>query len=227
MQLSLREVAQLMDVPERTVYRWLKQKQLPGQLINSGYYFNRAELLEWAALHGKKLSPELFEARNGSGPVRTDLSLVGALKRGGIFRDVPGSDKSSVLREAVQRLVLPDDVDRDLLLTMLVAREDQSSTAVGGGIAIPHPRTPVIFPGMQSQVSLCLLRSPVPFGAEDGVPVSVVFTLLAPTMRVHLQLLARLAAIIQAPAFRELLYRSASDQELLQAVESTLQELPH
>jgi PTS system nitrogen regulatory IIA component len=43
-----------------------------------------------------------------------------------------------------------------------------------------------------------MLRSPVDFGAPDGAPVGSVFVLVAPTIRAHLDMLARLARALGA-----------------------------
>jgi len=48
MQLTVRDVAKLLAVNEKTVYRWVQQSSLPGYRVNNQYRFNRAELLEWA-----------------------------------------------------------------------------------------------------------------------------------------------------------------------------------
>jgi nitrogen PTS system EIIA component len=45
MQLGVREVAELLNVSEKTVYRWLKQGKLPAYKINDQYRIHRAELL--------------------------------------------------------------------------------------------------------------------------------------------------------------------------------------
>ena len=61
MQLSVREVARLLKISENTVYRWVDERSLPAQQINSQYFFNKAELLEWAALHKVDVSrAEIF-----------------------------------------------------------------------------------------------------------------------------------------------------------------------
>ena len=66
------------------------------------------------------------------------------LTNGGVFYRVSGIDKESALREVVELLRLPEEVDRDFLLRVLMAREAIVSTAVGDGIAIPHVRNPVV-----------------------------------------------------------------------------------
>lgn len=200
MQLSVREVARLLKVAESTVYRWVDERSLPAQQINSQYFFNKAELLEWAALRKVDVAPEIF----ADGPIGngTTPTLASALHAGGVHYEIPGIDRDSVLRSVVGQLRLPDDFDRGLLLDLLLAREKHGSTAIGDGIAIPHPRTPIVAPVDSASLALCFLQQPVSFGAADGKPVNVVFMLLAPNVRMHLQLLARLACTLRDEPFR-------------------------
>ena len=200
MQLSVREVARLLKVSENTVYRWVEERSLPAQQIDAQYFFNKAELLVWAALEKVDVAAEIFSA----GPVGNGGSpgLSAALKAGGIHYDVAGTDRESVLRSVVERLQVPADFDRELLLEMLLVREKHGSTAIGDGIAIPHPRTPIVAGVDAPAISLCYLQQPVPFGAADGKPVDVVFTLLAPNVRSHLHLLAQLACTLRDERFR-------------------------
>jgi PTS system nitrogen regulatory IIA component len=213
MQLSVREVARLLKVSENTVYRWVDERFLPAQQINSQYYFNKAELLEWAALRKVDVAAEIFAlgtAGNGDTP-----AISAALAAGGIHYDVGGTDRDAVLRAVVERLNLPDDYDRELLLELLVARESHGSTAVGDGIAIPHPRTPIVAPIDQPSITLCFLKDPVPYAAADGKPVNVIFILLAPNVRAHLQLLARLACTLRDERFRKAVTGKGPREEIL------------
>ena len=63
---------------------------------------------------------------------------------------------------------MPDEVDRDFLLTVLEAREAMGSTGIGDGIAIPHVRNPILLHVKRPFVSLFLLKQPVDFDAIDG-----------------------------------------------------------
>jgi PTS system nitrogen regulatory IIA component len=98
-----------------------------------------------------------------------------------------------LLANVVARLPLPEGYDREGLAELFVAREAVASTGIGGGIAIPHPRYPVIVPGLSPSVTLCFTQQPAPFGALDGQPVTALFVTLTPNPRIHLHLLARLA----------------------------------
>ncbi|MDD5679352.1 MAG: PTS sugar transporter subunit IIA [Kiritimatiellae bacterium] len=203
MQWSVRDVAERLNISERTVLRWVKHDDLPASRIGGQYRFNRAELLEWAIAHKLKVPPTLFYAENEERELMPSFS--DALANGGIFHAVGGNDKPSVLRAIVNLLRLPDGVDRELLYQMLLAREALASTAVGDGIAIPHPRNPIVIRVTQPLVTLCLLDKPVDFGALDGLPVYALFTLVSSAPRIHLHLLARLSYIVRQRSIKTLI----------------------
>ncbi len=206
MDLRVRDVARLLNLTEDTVYRWARNGSLPDHRLHDQYLFNRVELQEWAALHKHRVSPELF-APDASQAEAPDLRA--ALERGGVFHDVPGGRREDVLASITRLPGIPAGVNRDLLYQLLLARESLASTSVGDGIAIPHPRDPVVVHVARPLVLLCFLREPVDFGAPDGQPVRVLFLLLSPSVRDHLRLLGRLAAALHDQALKELLHAAA------------------
>lgn len=217
MKLLVKDAARLLGVSEKTIYRWIKQGSIPAYRLHEQYRFNRAELLEWATSRRISLSPEIFreeESEAGSLP-----SLAEALRAGGIHYRIGGDDKASVLRHVVEMLRLPPEVDRDFLYEVLLAREALGSTAIGNGIAIPHVRNPVVLHLGQPLVTLCFLERPVPYGALDGRPVAALFTLISPTVRAHLHLLARLSHALREPELERAVTSQAAREELLAAVE--------
>ena len=60
MKLLVKDAARLLDVSEKTIYRWIKQGSIPAYRLNEQYRFNRAELLEWATSRRISISPEIF-----------------------------------------------------------------------------------------------------------------------------------------------------------------------
>ena len=104
-------------------------------------------------------------------------------------------------------------LDPRRLLEALLARERLGSTGLGTGVAIPHCR----LKGCDAPAAALLrLREPVDFGAPDGEPVDLLFTLVVPDgeQQRHLQLLARLAAAFDPAANREALRRADDDGAL-------------
>lgn len=227
MQLVVRDVARLFNVSEKTVYRWIDQGILPAYRINDQYRFNRAELLEWATSRRMNVSPEIFaEPESSAAPLP---GLVDALQAGGIFYRIGGTDKESVLRAVVETLRLPEEVDQDFLLRVLLAREALESTGIGDGVAIPHVRNPVVLHVSRPMITLCFLEQAVDYGALDGKPVNTVFSLISPTVRAHLRLLSRLSFALQDSGFKAVIARQGSREEIFaeaRRVEAGLRTVP-
>jgi nitrogen PTS system EIIA component len=216
MELTVKDSSRLLNVSEKTIYRWIKQGLIPAYRVNELYRFNRAELLEWATSQRINVSADIFvEPENETAPV----ALTDALRAGGIHYRVGGSDKGTILREVVELMPLPDQVNRKFLLEVLLARESLGSTSVGNGIAVPHVRNPVVMHVSRPMITLCFLEKPVDFGALDGKPVQTLFTMLSPTVRAHLHLLARLSFALQKPDFAGVIGRQGSRDEILAAGE--------
>jgi len=211
-RLSVEDVSKLCKVPERTVYRWVKQGKLPAHRVNDQYHFNRAEVLEWATAQRITLSADLFTEPDNASPLP---SISQALREGGVFYDVRGTDKASVLRAIVDLMILPEKTDRQMLLQILLARESMGSTAVGDGIAIPHVRNPIVLDVPLARISLCFLKTPIEFGAIDSRPVHTLFALISPTVRAHLHMLSVLAYTLRDESFKAELMRRGSADELL------------
>lgn len=216
MQLTLRQVAKLFSVSENTVTRWVQEDNLPAHVVKSQYRFNRAELLEWAATRSRPFSPTIFQEIQGDSLV--DVSLAEALECGGVAMRVAGEDRYEVYRAAISDLPVPASFDRDTLLDLLMAREKAGGTAIGQGIAIPHPRYPVVLPGCRSVIRVCYLEHPLDYHAADGVQVDTLFLMISPTAHEHLQLLARLACVLKSDDFRKLLRSRPDRTRLVSAV---------
>ena len=216
MDLTVRNVSELLNVSEKTVYRWIGERNLPGYRLSGQYRFNRSELLEWATSNKVNISPKVFQETEGGTPLP---DLAEALRAGGVFYRLGGSDKPSVLRSVVEYLRVPEEVDREFLLEMLLAREALESTGIGEGIAIPHARTPIVLHVPKALVTLSFLEHPVDFGALDGQPVHALFTVISPTVKAHLHLLARIAFALRDAELKSLVMQQGSREAILAAID--------
>lgn len=214
MNVTLREAARLLDVSEKTLYRWIQKGTLPAYRIHDQYRFNRVELEEWAATHRRPLRA-VPNSRTSAASGAPPPNLGEAITRGGVYHRIGGRTRDQVFAAVVTLPGIPRHVNSALLLQMLRAREGLASTAIGGGIAIPHPRNPLVLGVDEPTVLLCFLEHPVDFGALDGRRVSTVFLLLSPTVEAHLQTLARISFVLQDAAFRRLLEHGATREAIL------------
>lgn len=218
MNLSLQEAARTLGVSAETVRRWARQGRL-GVLQPSGdFEVDMEELRTWAQEQGLRL-----QEPPGAAPPAQDsnarLSPLGAaLTHGGVRKAVAGSSREDVLREVVRAAPLPAAANRDALLQQLLAREEMSSTGVGAGVALPHPRTPSADFVSEPLVLIASLAQPVEWRALDARPVHTAILLLSPNPPQHLQLLSRIAFLLREPRFAAALERRSAAEELLALV---------
>jgi nitrogen PTS system EIIA component len=215
MQINVKEAARLLTVSEKTIYRWIRQGEIPAYRINDLYRFSRAELLEWATAKRLSVSPDIFAEAAGHEPLP---GLADAIKAGGIHYRVSGETKHEVLEAVVELMRLPDEVDRKFLLSVILARESLGSTGFGGGIAIPHVRNPIVLHIPRPMITLCFLETPIEFGAIDGQPVHTLFTLVSPTVQAHLHLLSRLTFGLRQAQFNAPVAAKAAREVLLEEI---------
>jgi PTS system nitrogen regulatory IIA component len=212
MQLSVKDVAKLLNVDHKTVYGWIKQGDIPVYQINEHCRFNKAEILEWAT------SRQIAHSAHDECDAGEFPNLVAALTTGGIAYGVAGDDKPAVLRNVVGVMQLPAEVDRDFFYEVLLARENLGSTGMGEGIAIPHVRNPIVLHVTEPIITLCFLANPIEFGSIDGQPVDILFSMVSPTVRMHLHLLARLGYVLRNPRFKTALKSRLPKDKLMEAL---------
>lgn len=118
------------------------------------------------------------------------------------------------VEQLVERLAAGGDVSSpDLLAQEVMRREIEGSTAIGGGLVIPHAR----FSGVRAVcLGVATLVEPLDLSAEDGRPVDIVILLVGPQKdpRQMLRVLARLARLVRQDAFLQSLRKAESADEL-------------
>ena len=113
--------------------------------------------------------------------------------------------KCSSLEEAVVSLVgtlaeAEAGAPAEALVREVMRREKEGSTAVGGGLVIPHAR----FAQAKSvRIAVATLDDPLPSQADDGRPIDIVILLIGPAgdPRQLLRVLARLARLVRQGSF--------------------------
>jgi len=216
MNLSVKDAARILSVTEKTIYRWIKQELVPAYRVNGQHRFNQSELLEWATSRRMGISPEAFdEPEEAATPLP---KLTDSLDAGGIIYRLDGNTRNEVLDNLVNNLRLSEGVDKEYLLKVLIAREELASTSVGDGIAIPHPRNPVLLHTTQPTVTLAFLENPVDFQSLDGLPIKALFCVISPTLRAHLHLLSMLGYALKDLKFRQAIAQAENREKIFEAL---------
>lgn len=212
MKLTIKEAAQSLDLPLSTVKRWVKQGRIPIQKSGKNYVFEKSVLEKWARTHNLLFLPTKQAIKKESKP-EAEETLVSAMKRGTVFYNITGNNVEAVLRSAVDKMKELSEDSREELYARLLQRENLTSTGIGKGIAIPHPRTP-LSDMLHPLITTCFLKKPVNFKAVDGKPVFIMFILLSPNPKSHLHLLSRLSFCVRDDTFLEFL-KKAPDSDIL------------
>lgn len=148
------------------------------------------------------------------------MGVVELLTKGKVWYGVRGDEPEEALASALDALYarpgpLPPELGREGLLASLLEREALAPTAVGHGLALPHPRAPLLKKPDEALIALFYPRFPLPWGAADGLAVTAFFILLSSGSAEHLGALSALSKLCSAAGFRELLGREAGLEELL------------
>ncbi|MGZ6015693.1 MAG: PTS sugar transporter subunit IIA, partial [Phenylobacterium sp.] len=144
------------------------------------------------------------------------MDIGDLLDRHAIIPRVTAASKRQALSVAAEVAARLYGLKPGEVLDALVAREEEGSTGVGSGVAVPHARVK----GLDRVHGVFLrLETPVDFGSVDDQPVDLVFALLAPAeaKTEHLRALARVSRALRRGDLREQL-RQARTQDAMHAL---------
>ena len=154
------DVVQLLHVPEATIYRWIKQGDIPCVVRSRKYYFKQSTLFSWAESKHIHIHQNLLAKKSGKKVIKpSKFQLIEALKMGNVFHNVPSASIEILFQEISSRMDLPKTIKVGLT-EQLLQRENISSTGIGKGFAIPHPKTPLGEQINHSVVGTFFLQSP-------------------------------------------------------------------
>ena len=217
MPLDLHQAADMLGVSAATVRRWARQGRLGVMRPSGEFRFEEAELGRWARDQGLTLGQgSSRRARPVPDPVARPLTT--AMLEGSVLHRVPGISAGEVLSNLVELAPLEEERDRLKLLEQLQAREALASTALGHGVALPHPRTPSKDFVTAPMVVVAMLDGEADWKALDEEPVHTAILLLSPSPQEHLQVLSRIAFLLREESFVEALRTHAAAENLLELV---------
>jgi PTS system nitrogen regulatory IIA component len=145
-------------------------------------------------------------------------SLAALIERGGVCYDIPGASPREALAGIVAAAALPPWVNREALLEAALEREALMSTAVGRGIALPHPRNPLVTRPEEQLVCVAFLREPANWNALDGEGVHTAILIVSASAKLHLHTLSRVNFFCQQEPFYGLLKSRAPAGEIIRFI---------
>ena len=139
------------------------------------------------------------------------MRITDLLDRRSISLDSAPSDKKEALDQIIDLMVKSGKInDSEGYRKQVYAREEESTTGIGEGIAIPHGKCDAVSqPGLAAMV----VKNGVDFDSLDGEPANLIFLIAAPNTEdnVHLDMLSKLSVLLMDEEFTESLRNAALD----------------
>jgi PTS system nitrogen regulatory IIA component len=223
MKLTIYEVAKSLNLPMNTIERWIRQGKIPIQKNGTAYIISEAVIKKWADSHNLSFSLSKKEVEQDKNIVPENL--ISAMQRGAVLYGIKGQTVKGVLKDAIDKMPNSIIKNKEELFETLIERESLASTGIGNGVAIPHPRTPLLELQKNSVITTCFLEKPVDFGAVDNKPVFIMFMLLSISIKAHLHLLSRLSFCVRNTLFIDFLKTSPAPAALCAKISDYEEEL--
>lgn len=143
------------------------------------------------------------------------ICLAEKLSPQNIILELKSDNKTDLINELAERLKgQPSLLNFNQFVKDIFKREEDTSTGVGDGVAIPHARTNAV---NDFVVAIGRRKPGIDFNAVDGQPVEVVIMMGTPLEKVslYLRLLAHLSHLLKRPGFTEGLKNATTPQEII------------
>ncbi|MDB6081446.1 MAG: nitrogen regulatory protein, partial [Chlamydiia bacterium] len=120
MDLEVKEVSELLNVPIETLLEWIDQGKIPAYSIQNHFRFNREEIEEW-------LLENPQAARKAE---KHSYNLLRALNKGDVICDIHEEIKEAVISAACQKIASKLNIDPEALTEIIMEREQLTPTAL-------------------------------------------------------------------------------------------------
>lgn len=152
------------------------------------------------------------------------MRITDLLKKECIDLQAAPADKTEALNQAIMLMEKSGNIkDVEGYRKQVFAREEEGTTGIGEGIAIPHGKgAAVTAPGLSAMV----IPGGVEFDSLDGEPVQLLFLIAAPDTKdnVHLDVLSRLSVLLMDEKFTADLKKAGSAEEFLHIIDEADKE---
>ena len=140
------------------------------------------------------------------------MRITDLLKKEGIKLNARADSKGAVIDQAVDLMEATGCLaDKEAYKKCVLAREEQGTTGIGEGVAIPHGKTEAV---LRAGLAAMVLPEGVDYDSLDGQPAKLIFLIAAPNTEynVHLDVLSRLSTLLM-------------DEDLLKQFQSITSEM--
>ncbi|MGB4660501.1 MAG: fructose PTS transporter subunit IIA, partial [Mobilitalea sp.] len=152
------------------------------------------------------------------------MRITDLLVKEGIRLDEKASNKSEAINKIVDLMVGTGRIsDEEVYRKGVFAREEEGTTGIGEGIAIPHCKSSAV---KSAGLSAMVFKDGVDFDSLDGNPVYLMFLIAAPDTKdnVHLDVLSRLSILLMDENFAKNLRNAETVEQFLQYIDDAEQK---
>ena len=146
------------------------------------------------------------------------MRITNLLNKSAMILNADVSDKNTAIEALVEMHDKAGNLsDKKKYREDILAREAESTTAVGEGIAIPHAKSSAVLkPGL----AVMTVKDGIDYGAPDGKPSNLLFMIAAPEDGdLHLEVLSRLMTLLMDLDLRKNLLEAGSKDEFLNIID--------
>lgn len=146
------------------------------------------------------------------------MQITDLLDKKSISLDASPASKREALDQIIELMVKSGNIqDKEAYKKLVYQREEESTTGIGEGIAIPHGKGSCVRkPGLAAMV----VKNGVEFDSLDGEPVYLIFLIAAPDTKenIHLDVLSKLSVLLMDEDFARSLMHASDPEEFLQLI---------
>jgi len=223
--MTLAEIAKYLKVSEKTILRMANKGGIPGTKVSNQWRFMRAMVDDW--LIGKMQSVSKKNLVKLIKTAKKIIPISDIINSERIILNIRTGSKKAILEQLIRPLVLQGQISNPKnFLEKLLKREEMISTAIGHGVALPHFRDSDNNNKIKNAcMVLGICKEGTDFDALDAEKVYVFILICAPSVEVHLRLMAKISLLIRKKGTVDSLRKAKNTAETLEILMKTDQEI--
>lgn len=228
---GIESLAAYLHLTPHQVTRLADRGKLPGRKVAGQWRFSQAEIHHWLEERIGLSDDELVDVESlleahGRGKREERIVLAEMLPREAIEIPLKARTRHSVFTAMVEAAARTGWLwDPGKMAEAVRARENMYPTTLDNGVALLHPRRPMLGILAQGFLALGCTATGIPFGGSRGGLTDIFFLICSVDDRGHLRTLARLSRLLSAPGFLDNLRRApdpSTAHELIGRAEAEL-----
>lgn len=193
--LTLQEVAEFLQLSDKTLLKMIKNSEIPCAKIANQWRFSKSMLNDWIT---SKMS--VIPQNDFSRLIETQfdyIPLSRLIDQDSIITDLQATNSEEAVKELAEKAYNNALIaNKDEFIKKLLEREKLTSTSIGQGIALPHLRKPCGTMVTAPKIVIGISKKGVDFASLDGEKTTLFFLLLSDSEVVHLRILSKLTQIL-------------------------------